>query len=315
MLFDEAPNHTQRFEQAIATAFACRSIVKYNSTLGEEQKNEILADLDSTLQFLRERLIANAAIESNSVIPPLQLAQLLATSAEDHEEEEDEEVGKVQESAMIGADSLAHQDMRELSEPLMHNLYKLYHAYLTTQPGKGIHALEARYKIVMSILDDVEATLRLQRDTSAREDNDSPIYRVRGFITALYSMFHEFAAVLAELLEGKNIMAETDELTALQKFAAGEIHHQYLLRDITPLMRVYGAHLQLQQSKGSLATLVNDAAAFFIFMEEKLAVDLAKRQELMERLRSVIDLFHDISSLLSDYEQAFSATLSQSVSR
>ncbi len=224
-------------------------------------------------------------------------------------------MGKVQESAMIGADSLAHQDMRELSEPLMHNLYKLYHAYLTTRPGKGIHALEVRYKIVMSILDDVEAALRFQHDTSAGEDNESQTYRVRGFITALYSMFHEFAAVLAELLEGKNIMAETDELTALQKFAAGEIHHQYLLRDITPLMRVYGAHLQLQQSKGSLATLVNDAAAFFIFMEEKLAVDLAKRQELMERLRSVIDLFHDISSLLSDYEQAFSATLSQSVSR
>lgn len=308
MLFDEAPNHIQRFEQAIATAFACRSIIKYNSTLGEEQKNEILADLDSSLQFLRERLIANTAIESNSVIPPLQLAQLLAASAEDRE---DEEVGEAQESATIGADALARQDMRELSEPLMHNLYKLYHAYLTTRPGKGIHALEVRYKIVMGILDDVETALRFQRDTSAGEDYESPICRVRGFITALYSMFHEFAAVLAELLEGKNIMAETDELTALQKFAAGEVHPQYLLRDITPLMRVYSAHLQLQQSKGSLTTLVNDAAAFFIFMEDKLAANLARRQEIVERLRSVTELFQDISSLLSDYEQAFSATLSQ----
>jgi hypothetical protein len=314
MIFDEAPNHTQRFEQAIATAFACRTIIKYNSTLGEEQKNEILADLDSTLQFLRERLIANAAIESNSVIPPLQLADLLAASAEYHEEEEDEEVGelgKVRESAMSGANSMAPQEMRELSEPLLHNLYKLYHAYLTTRPGKGINALEARYKIVMSILDDVETAIKLQRDTSAGEGNESPIYRVRGFITALYSMFHEFAAVLAKLLEGKNIMADTDELTVLQKFATGEIHHQYMLRDMTPLMRVYGAHLQLQQSKGSLPILVNDATAFFIFIQEKLAVDLAKRQEIMERLWSVAELFQDISSLLSDYEQAFSSTLSQ----
>lgn len=319
MIFDEAPNHTQRFEQAIATAFACRTIIKYNSTLGEEQKNEILADLDSSLQFLRERLIANAAIESNSVIPPLQLADLLAASAEYHEEEDEEVEGvgqvgegeKVRESAMIGADSITHQDKRELSEQLLHNLYKLYHAYLTTRPGKGINALEARYKIVMSILDDVEAAIRLQRDTSAGENNESPVYRVRGFITALYSMFHEFAAVLAELLEGKNIMADTDELTVLQKFAAGEIHHQYMLRDMTPLMRVYGAHLQLQQSKGPLPILVNDATAFFIFIQEKLAVDVAKRQEIMERLWSLAELFQDISSLLSDYEQAFSSTLSQ----
>ncbi|HVB72645.1 MAG TPA: hypothetical protein VNE38_03730 [Ktedonobacteraceae bacterium] len=308
MIFDEPPNHTQRFEQAIATAFACRTIIKYNSTLGEEQKNEILVDLDSTLQFLQQRLIANAAIESHSVIPPLQLAELLAASAEDHEEE-----GEGEESEMMtsGAAWATHQEMRELSEPLMHNLYKLYHAYLTTQPGKGMHALETRYKLVMSILDDVEAVMRLQRDTSAGEDNGPLIHRVRGFITALYSMFHEFAAVLAELLEGKNIMTETDELTVLQKFAAGEIHHQHLLRDITPLMRVYGAHLQLKQSKGSLTTLGNDATAFFIFIEEQLAADLPKRQEIVEGLRSVAELFHDLASLLLEYEQAFSATLPQ----
>ncbi len=312
MIFDEAPNHAQRFEQAIATTFACRSIIKYSSTLSEEQKNEMLADLDSTLQFLRERLVANTAIESNSVIPPLQLAELLAASADDEDEEDEEvgEMGKVEESVMTGADGQAHQGRQDLSESLMHSLYKLYHAYLTTRPGKGINALEERYKTAMSILDDVEGAIRLQRDTSAGEGNESPIYRVRGFISALYSMFHEFAAVLTELLEGKNILAETDELTALQKFAAGETHHPYMLRDITPLMRVYGAHLQFQQSNGSLATLVNDATAFFFFLEEKLAGDLARRQEILERLRSVAGLLHDITSLLFEYERAFAATLS-----
>ena len=313
MIFDEAPNHAQRFEQAIATAFACRSIIKYNSTLGEEQKNEMLADLDATLQFLRERLVANTAIESNSVIPPLQLAELLAASADDEDDEDEEvgEMGTVEGSAVIGSDAQSRQGKQELSEPLMRNLYKLYYAYLTTRPGKGINALEERYKAAMSILDDVETAIRLQRDTSAGEGNESPIYRVRGFISALYSMFHEFAAVLAELLEGKNIMAETDELTVLQKFAAGEIHHPYMLRDITPLMRVYGAQMQLQQSKGSLAALVNDATAFFIFIEEKLARDLARRKEIVERLQSVAGLLHDLSSLLFEYERAFATTLSQ----
>lgn len=313
MIFDEAPNHAQRFEQAIATTFACRNIIKYNSTLSEEQKNEMLADLDATLQFLRERLVANTAIESNSVIPPLQLAELLAASADDEDDEDEAvgEMGTVEGSTTIGPDAQARQGKQELSEPLMHNLYKLYYAYLTTRPGKGINALEERYKAAMSILDDVETTIRLHRDTSAGESDESPIYRVRAFISALYSMFHEFAAVLAELLEGKNIMAETDELTTLQKFAAGETIHPYMLRDVTPLMRVYGAHLQLQQSKGSLAALVNDATAFFIFLEDKLARDLARRKEIVERLRSVAGLLHDISSLLFEYEQAFAATLSQ----
>ena len=313
MIFDEAPNHAQRFEQAIATTFACRNIIKYNSTLSEEQKNEIFADLDSTLDFLRERFIANAAIESNSVIPPLELAELLVASADDQDEEDEEvvQMGKAGERAGTGAETQARRDMQGPPEPMMRNLYKLYHAYLSTRPGKGINALEERYRIAMSVLDNVEATIRLQRDTSAGEGNESPIYRVRGFISALYSMFHEFAAVLAELLEGKNIMAETDELAALERFAAGETHHRYMLRDITPLMHVYGAHLQLQQSKGSLATLVNDATAFFIFLEEKLAVDFARRQEILERLRSVAGLFHEIASLLFEYEQAFSATLAQ----
>jgi hypothetical protein len=313
MIFDETPNHAQRFEQAIATTFACRGIIKYNSTLSEEQKNEILADLDSTLEFLRERFIANTAIESNSVISPLQLAELLAESADDQDEEDEEvgERGKGRERAMSSAEARVGQDRQELSEHLVQGLYRLYHAYLSTRPGKGINALEERYRVAMSILDDVEATIRLQRDTSVGEVHESPVYRVRGFISALYSMFHEFAAVLAELLEGKDIMAETDELTALERSATGPTHHPYMLRDITPLMRVYGAHLQLQQSKGSLTTLVNDATAFFIFLEEKLAGDFARRQEMLERLRSVAGLFHDIASLLFEYERAFSATLAR----
>jgi hypothetical protein len=313
MKYDEPANHAQQFERAIATAFVCRSVIKYNSTLSEEQKNEILTDLDVTLQFLKDRLIVNAAIESNLVIPPLQLAELLAANAEDDEEEELAKArgtGEVGGGEMSGAGSMAHQEMQKLSEPLMHNLYKLYYAYLNNQPGKGIHALETRYKIVMSILDDVEVTIRLQRDTSAGENGEQLIYRVRGFITALYSMFHEFAAVLARLLEGKDMMTETDELTPLQKFVAEGTHsRQHMLRDITPLMRVYGAHMQLQQRKGSLADRVIDATALLIFVEERLGVELSKRQEIVERLRSVAELLHDLSSLLFDYEQAFSDVL------
>src|SRR5690348_3556700 len=88
---DESLKHTQQFEQAIATTFACRSIIKYNSTLSEGQKNELLADLDTTLQFLRDRLIAHASIETNLLNagqPLQQLEDLPGASGEEHDEHE-----------------------------------------------------------------------------------------------------------------------------------------------------------------------------------------------------------------------------------
>lgn len=297
MGYEEAPNHVQQFEQAIATAFTCRTVIKYNSTLSEEQKNEILAELDATLQFLQDRVIANAPIEANAIVPPLQLAEILSLRVEDEESE----------TAVAGKS--APQEMPALSDPLMHSLYKLYHAYLSTRPGKGMNELEKRYKIAMNVLDDVQAALRRQRNTSTQEYIEQPIHRVQGFITALYSMFHEFAAILANILEGKNIIMETDELTPLQKYATREMQQQYMLRDITPLMRIYGIHLQLQQRKGSIANLVSDATAFLIFLEERLEPRSPRRPEIVEQLKSVAELLHDLSSLLSDYEQALSTAL------
>jgi len=295
--YEEQPKHAQQFEQAIATAFTCRTVIKYNSTLREEQKNEILAELDATLQFLQDRLIANASIEANAIMPPLQLAEILALSVEDEDNE------------MAVAAKSTPQEVQELSEQQIRSLYKLYHTYLNTQPGKGMNALETRYKIAMNTLDDVQAALRQQRDTSAQENTEQPIYRIQGFVTALYSMFHEFAAILANVLEGKNIMAETDELTSLQKYVTREIQQQYMLRDITPLMRIYGIHLQLKQRKGSIDNLVSDAIAFLIFLEELLEPGSPRWPEIVEQLRSVAELLQDLSSLLSNYEQALSTVL------
>ncbi len=302
MAYNELPNHAQQFEQAIATAFACRTVIRYNSTLSEEQKDEMLAELDATLQFLRDRLIANAAIKANAVISPLQLAELLASSIEDDEDAEDVE------SKTAGAVSSTPQEMQARSEPLMRSLYKLYHTYFNPQPGRGMNALETRYKRAISILDNVQAGIGKQRDTSAQENAEQPIHQVQGLITGLYYMFHEFAAVLANILEGETISAETDELSSLEKYAAEKMQ-QYMLRDISPLMRVYGTHLQLQQRKGSVASMASDATAFLIFLEERLEPGFPRRREIVEQLKAVAELLHDLSSLLSDYEQAVSTAL------
>src|SRR5947209_5902715 len=105
MANDEALGHAQQFEQAIATLFACHTIIKYNSTLNEEQKDDILTHLDTTLQFLQKRQIANAALEADANIPPLssqRLAGLLESSMRDDEENGDE--GEDDESEMAGID-------------------------------------------------------------------------------------------------------------------------------------------------------------------------------------------------------------------
>jgi hypothetical protein len=297
---DESLKHTQQFEQAIATTFACRSIIKYNSTLSEEQKNELLADLDTTLQFLRDRLIANASIETNILntgLPPQQLTDLLAATAEEHDEHEP--ALPYREQAQTGPD------------PLLQPLYKLYHAYLNR---RGLDVLETRYKTVMYILDTIEEVISQEQHTDAGEDSfEKLLHRARGFISALYYMFHEFAAVLSNILEGKNIDTDTEELSPIREYipdgAEQPRQYQYFLRDITPLMRVYGSHIQLQQKKGALANSVSDATAFLIFVEERLVQNSSRRNEIIAQLHSAATLLQDISTLLTEYENAMSAIL------
>ncbi len=307
MVFDEIPDRARQFERAIATAFTCRSVIKYNSTLSEEQKNEILAQLDGTLQFLQKRLIANVSIEASSVIPPLQLAEILSASRENDEDESDEE------SALDDANiaPLSGREGQTFSDSQVYSLYKLYHTYLDTGQGKGIGELETRYKIAMTILDDAQGIISQHRDTSAGDNDGGLIYRVQAFMTALYSMFLEFSAMLGNILEGKSFSMETDELTSLQKYTAREMlkQQQHMLRDITPLMRVYGAHLQFQQRKGTAASLVSDATAFLIFLEGQLGIASSRRREIVDQLKAVSDLLNDLLSLLSQYEQALSSAL------
>jgi hypothetical protein len=302
MTYDAPLDHAQQFEQVIATAFTCRTIIKYNSTLSEEQKEEILSELDTSLQFLQKRLIANANIEGYTPvlpIPPLspgQLAELLASSAAgDHEDGE-------------APDVAIPEEKQSLSEPMLQSLYKLYHAYFNTRPGKGLHLLETQYNEAMHIFDSVQAVTNRQQYISRGVDIEQLLYKARGLISAIYHMFREFAVILTGILEGIDVSTETDELTSLQKYTADKMH-QYMLRDVTPLMRVYGAHLQLQQRKGSIDNLVNDALAFLIFLEEQLGARLSRQQEIVEQLKAVTELLHDFSSLLTDYEQALSTAL------
>ncbi len=278
---EELFSHTQRFQQAIATTITCRSIIKYSSTLSDEQKNEVLTEIESTLAFLETRLTANASIEASVTLSPEKLVELLASEIEDEEPLE---------TAFSGLDPQAFA---------LKNLHKLHHAYLSNEPGKGIAALETRYKTVMGLLDQVQTT-------GTSDSNERLLPRIRGFVSAVYCMFREFALLLSNIVEGKTIDMDTEAL-ALQHHYSQQQEKQQVLRDITPLMHVYHMHLQLQEHKGTLTSCARDATAFLVFLEECLGQTFSRRAELISQLKSITGLLNELARLLAEYEQAMSA--------
>lgn len=287
---EELFSYTQLFQQAIETTITCRSIIKYNSTLSNEQKAEILADIDNTLTFLEARLAANATIESSVALSPEKLVGLLATEEAEEDEESLEE-------------RLPEHELKQQELSLQH-LYRLYHTYLSNAPGKGIADLETRYRTVMGILDQLQEIAGQRHDVASGDvTTEHQLHRVRGFVTAVYCMFREFAVLLSNIVEGKNIDMDTEGLSLLPNYSFEETKQQ-MLRDITPLMQVYGAHLQLQEQKGTLTNGARDAAAFLIFLEECLEQTFTRRHDVISQLHAIASLLDELTRLLAQYEQA-----------
>jgi hypothetical protein len=284
-------SHAQQFEHAIATAFTCRSIIKYNSSLSEEQKNELIADLDTTLQFLCERLVANASIEAKMVLPPLQLAGLISSGNVKDDDDNDNE----------GNPSNDEHTLR--------GLYKIYRTYLSMKQGKGTDAFIARYNEVMSTLDEVQKIVEKSNGVyPSHVYVEDLLHRVRGFITDLYVIFTEFAFAITIVLQGNDFSVDTEEISSLQKHGLEGTNMQSI-PDLAALRKMYETHLHLNERKGAIASRVGDATAFLIFLEENL--DFDKRDEITAQLNSVAKLLGDLAYLLSDYEHTVSTFLSK----
>ena len=52
-----------QFEHAMTTMFTCRSVIKFNTMLSNEQRQELIRDIDQSLQFLRSGFISASAEE------------------------------------------------------------------------------------------------------------------------------------------------------------------------------------------------------------------------------------------------------------
>src|SRR5579885_1751313 len=106
-------SRNRSFQQAIATTITCRTIIKYNSNLSEEQKAEILGEIESTLGFLEKRL--ESPLENDSTLVPEKPLNLSTNAADE-------------ERAPAGG-----QEDRYIS---LQNLYRLHQSYLSNNgPG------------------------------------------------------------------------------------------------------------------------------------------------------------------------------------
>lgn len=257
---EDGAGRNQLVQQLIETTITCRTIIKYNANLGEAQRMEVLQQIEQALGLLTQLMEHEAA----APVPPAPVEE---------------------EQLFVG------QDGRPVS---LRHLYRLYHVYLGKTPGRGIAALETRYQAVMRALDRVQELIDGGQRT-APDDSQRLLGRVRGFVSALYSMLREFALVLSQIIDGLPIDVDTEALE-LQPPSAR-------LRDITPLLEVYGTHLRVQERRGALASCAREASAFLAFLEDHLDPTLARRKEMVAQIKIVVGLLTELSELLSDYEQ------------
>lgn len=297
-MLENSFNHTQAFQQAVATTITCKTLIKYNSNLSPEQKADILSEIETTLAFLSKRLEVNASIESNTALAPEKLADLLIYDDMGNEADLEE--------ALSGPPQKGQ-------EVALRHLYRLYRTYFSNKPGKGLEDLEARYRNVMDTLDQLQALAEVRHDvTSSDLTMNGLLSRIRGFVTALYCMFREFAALLSKVVEGQSIDIDTEAMAMLQEYPLEMT--QQLVHDITPLMHVYNKQHQLRQHKGSLYESTRDATAFLIFLQECMEQTFARRQEIVVQIKSTASLLNELLILLTDYELAV-AHIMQSPSR
>lgn len=262
----------QLVHRVIATTITCRTIIKYNANLGEAQRTEVLQEIEETLGLLMQLLGREAPRPPEGLV--------------------DEE------------ELLAGQNERPVS---LRHLYRLYHSYLSATPGQGVKAMETRYQAVMRALDRVQELLDGEQGTTPG-DGLRLLGRVRGFVSALYGMFREFALVLSQIIDGLPIDVDTEALELPQPSSP--------LRDITPVLEVYTGHLRVQERRGALADCIREASAFLAFLEDHLDPALARRKEMVAQIKVVVGLLTDLSDLLSGYEQAVGSIMqSPSASR
>jgi hypothetical protein len=286
-------NRIAQLEHAVTTVLACLSMIKYNAVLGEEQKKELVGDIDTTLQFLRNSLISEVTPEKKMV--------------------------SVQ--SAFAFDNMSSQGtMAEMHQQTIQALYRVYHTYLTAEQGNTLGSFVVRFHEIMMTIDDVQSIFESDQggyelaDTLARHVSvEDHLHRVRGFIADLYYVFMEFVRALARVLQVSDAHIDTEEISLAQKHIAEHIE-EYKVKTLdlprqADLLSIHEMHRQVQAARGIRARHVSDALAFLEFLQERLAKNRKEREEVITQLHAIGSLLNELSQLLVGYEQAVSTLL------
>src|SRR5260370_5827020 len=177
-IMPEEALQNQQFQHTMTTLFTCRSVIKYNSTLNDEQKSELIQDIDKTLQFLRGN---QAADLSSHQFAEIEMSPSLTTGTTPDREVLDASTGL--ERGLAGPSSEENSNVQETLQAL----YRIYHAYLSAQHNNSIATFFTRFKEAMAAIN--EAQNILERSHNDYIPTANPLQQVSTLISYLHTIF------------------------------------------------------------------------------------------------------------------------------
>ncbi|GCF09078.1 hypothetical protein [Dictyobacter arantiisoli] len=298
----EAPEHDpQQLEHIMATVFTCRSIVKYNLTLGDTQKTELLDDIDTALEVLRTQLIAQPTVKPDATHAHPQSRNLFSPVTEDQ----------------------AQPNQSGLTpEETLQSLYHMYHRYVDTQQSTSISTFIERFNDVMTTLNDIQRFAEMNGSSyepcSPQAIITDPLQRIRLFISDIYYIFMDFMRLLSEVLQSNDVQLDTEKLSSLsdREKSQRELGHLPSIAhphgetySLSLLAQVYTHHQQLIHMKGHYAHRINESTAFLEFLKERFVPQASEQPELVKHIDGVVKLLLDMQHLLAGYERVAAALL------
>lgn len=270
-----------QFEHAMTTMFTCRSVIKFNTMLSNEQRQELIRDIDQSLQFLRSGFIS-ASPPQTQKRPPQHSAPMQASSP---------------------SSALAEKGSGDEQEALR-ALYRMYHRYRDQHQGSD--SFVTRFTNAMSAISAIQTALEQCRVPGIADAR--PLDYVCAFIADLYYVFVEFIRALSEILEANDALVETEQLSPKPALPADSetLHDTHRL---ALLYRIYEDQQRLITRYGPIDQRVREAKGFLVFLEETLCGGANKREEFMLQFSCVSRLLSDLAVLVKDYESATSILL------
>jgi hypothetical protein len=300
---DGQASYSQQIEHLLTTVVTCRSVVKYNLPLSDEQKHDLMGDIDTALEVLRSFLVpapasAAAPVASPSPWPAASQSGYLSVPP-------------------LSEDTVPQECFvpSEIAEPkALSDLYRMYHALLSAKQPININTFVVRFNDAMTMLHEIQQRIEVHYGRPQEHEGmtfEETLHRVRVFIADLYYIFMEFIRALSDILQKHNVQLDTEKLTTLSVEQRGmESVVPTPTRDLAPLFGVYEAHQRLNEKRGLMSGRIGDAAAFLEFLKESLngEAKINKQDEILFQIHQVGTLLRELSRLLGDYEQA-TATL------